>query len=245
MAVQLRAGERPPFGVETPEEKLEKKADAEAFRIDTDGLPQRIFPLPVPAGNYFYLKAGKGKVLWASVEKFTEDEYEEIFNPRGATKWDLHIFDMTDKKEVVLGDKVREFDISTNGEHIIVRKEDEIHTISVDEAYKSKGLGVSVDLSTLVYRVDVQDEWNQIFNDCWRWYRDFFYDAGFHGRDWKAMGEKYRAYIPFLSSRDELNWVMSQMVGELCVSHTYISGGDYGPAAAPGPSYIPGCSAPT
>ena len=58
--------------------------------------------------------------------------------------------------------------------------------------------------------------------------------AGFHGRDWKAMGDKYRAYIPFLSSRAELNWVLSQMVGELCVSHTYIGGGDFGPGGAPG-----------
>jgi tricorn protease len=47
------------------------------------------------------------------------------------------------------------------------------------------------------------------------------------------MGEKYRAYIPYLSSRDELNWVLSQMVGELCVSHTYIGGGDSGPLAPP------------
>jgi len=106
-------------------------------------------------------------------------------------------------------------------------------TISLDKAYQSKGLGERLSFETLVYRVDLQEEWNQIFNDGWRWYRDFFYDAGFHGRDWKAMGEKYRAYIPDLSSRDELNWVMSQMVGELCVSHTYIGGGDYGPAAGP------------
>jgi len=233
MAVQLRAGEKPPFAADAPEEKGEKKAEAEPFRIDLEGLAQRVYPLPVPAGNYFYLKAGKGKVLWASVDKFTDDEYEEIFNPRGATKWDLHVFDVAARKDVVLSDKVREFDLSTNGEQLIVRKEDDIHAISVDKAYQSKGLGERLDLSTLLYRVGLQEEWNQIFSDCWRWYRDFFYDAGFHGRDWKAMGEKYRAYIPHLSSRDELNWVMSQMVGELCVSHTYIGGGDYGPAAGP------------
>jgi len=233
MAVQLRAGEKPPFAADAPEDKGEKKAEAEPFRIDLEGLGKRVYPLPVDPGNYFYLKAGKGKVLWASVDKFTEDEYEEIFSPRGATKWDLHIFDMADKKEVVLSDKVREFDVSPNGEQLIVRKENDISTIPVDKAYQSKGLGERISLETLVYRVNLQEEWNQIFNDGWRWYRDFFYDAGFHGRDWKAMGEKYRAYIPYLSSRDELNWVMSQMVGELCVSHTYIGGGDYGPAAGP------------
>ena len=88
-------------------------------------------------------------------------------------------------------------------------------------------------LGTLPYTVDNQLEWNQIFSDTWRWYRDFFYDPGMHGRDWKKMGDFYRAYIPALSSRDELNWVLSQMVGELCVSHTYISGGDMGPLSPP------------
>jgi len=234
MAVQLRAGEKPPFSDDAPEtEAPEKKTEAEAFRIDTEGLEKRVFPLPVDPGNCFYLKAGKGKVLWASVDKFTDDEYEEIFAPRGATKWDLHIFDMTDKKEVVLGEKVRDFDLSTNGEQLIIRKEADFYTQGVDKAYQSKSLGEKLNLETLIYRVDTQAEWHQIFNDCWRWYRDFFYDEGFHGRDWNAMGEKYRAYIPYLSSRDELNWVMSQMVGELCVSHTYIGGGDLGPAAGP------------
>ena len=103
----------------------------------------------------------------------------------------------------------------------------------MDKAFGSKALGDRLNLQGLTYIVDLQKEWNQIFNDAWRWYRDFFYDANFHGRDWKAMGDKYRAYIPQLSSRDELNWVLSQMVGELCVSHTYIGGGDLGPLTAP------------
>ena len=81
--------------------------------------------------------------------------------------------------------------------------------------------------------MDTQAEWTQIFNDTWRWYNEFFYDQDMHGRDWKKMGDTYRAYIPYLSSREDLNWVLSQMVGELCVSHTYIGGGDMGPVAAP------------
>jgi tricorn protease len=234
MAVQLRDGEKPPFASGAPA-KEEKKAEPEPFRIDTEGLAERTYPLPVPAGNYFWLKAGKGKVLWASVDEFTEDEYEEIFKPRqGATKWTLHIFDMADRKDVVLTDKVRDFALSVNEEQLLIRREGDFYTTPVEKAFGSKAAGEKLNLSGLVYTVDLQKEWNQIFNDAWRWYRDFFYDANFHGRDWKAMGEKYRAYIPYLSSRAELNWVLSQMVGELCVSHTYVGGGDFGPAAAPG-----------
>jgi tricorn protease len=80
----------------------------------------------------------------------------------------------------------------------------------------------------MAFWVDTLAEWNQIFNDAWRWYRDFFYDANMHGQDWRAVGERYRAFIPQLSSRAGLNWLMSQMVGELCVGHAYIGGGDMG-----------------
>jgi tricorn protease len=245
MVVQLRDGDKPPFAdaaAETaaafavpaaPASAAKPAAGPEILKIDVAGLQKRTFALPVPAGNYFHLKAGKGKVLWASVDAFTEDEYEEIFKPRGATKWSLHVFDVADRRDVVLNDKVREFGLSTNGEQLIVRKDADVFTTSVDRAYGSKAAGERLNLQGLTYTVDLQKEWLQIFNDAWRWYRDFFYDANFHGRDWKAMGDKYRAYIPQLSSRDELNWVLSQMVGELCVSHTYVGGGDMGPMAAP------------
>jgi tricorn protease len=234
MVVQLRDGEKPPFAGESSANE-EKKGNAEPFRIDTEGLAKRTYPLPVPAGNFFYLKAAKGKVLWASVEAFSEAEYEEIFKPRqGETKWTLHIFDLAGRKDVTLSEKVRDFALSANGEQLLIRRESDFFTTSVEKAFGSKATGEKLNLSGLVYTVDLQKEWHQIFNDAWRWYRDFFYDPGFHGRDWKAMGERYRAYIPHLSSRAELNWVLSQMVGELCVSHTYIGGGDFGPAATPG-----------
>jgi tricorn protease len=233
MAVQLRDGEAPPFAADGGD-KQDKKAAPVPFRIDTEGLVKRTYPLPTPPGNYFWLKAGKGKVLWASVDAFTEAEYEEIFKTRsGDTKWTLHIFDMAGRKDVPLGGEVREFALSTSGEQLLVRRESDFFTTSVDKAFASKAAGDKLNLSGLVYKVDLQKEWLQIFNDAWRWYRDFFYDAGFHGRDWKAMGDKYRAYIPYLSSRAELNWVLSQMVGELCVSHTYVGGGDYGPGETP------------
>ncbi len=235
MAVQLRAGEAPPFAGEAGDAEPGdgKKAAPAPFRIDAEGLIERTFPLPVPAGNYFHLKAGQGKVLWLAVDAFTENEYEDISKPQGETKWSLHIFDMAGRKDVVLDGKVRDFFLSANGAQLLVRREADFHTTPVDKAFGSKAAGDKLDLSGLVYTVDLRKEWHQIFQDAWRWYRDFFYDAGFHGRDWKVLGDKYRAYIPHLSARAELNWVLSQMVGELCVSHTYVGGGDFGPGATP------------
>ncbi len=237
MVVQLRDGENPPFAEVLNKEGVKESKD---FRIDTGGLMKRTYSLPVEAGNYFYLKAGNGKVLWCSVPKFTEAEYEEIFKPKGETKWDLHIFDMKDKKENVMSDKIRNFDLSTNGEQLIVRKTSDLYTSSVNDAYKSKNVNDKLDLNAMTYTVNAQKEWNQIFTDTWRWYRDFFFDPNMFNMDWKGLGEKYKSYIPYISSRNDLNWVMLQLVGELSVSHTYIGGGDNGPKKAPTTSVFTG-----
>ncbi|MFA7229545.1 MAG: S41 family peptidase, partial [Melioribacteraceae bacterium] len=223
MAVQLRDGETPPFAEAVLQEKKEKPS----FRIDIDGLMERTYPLPVEAGNYFYLKAGKGKVAWCAVDKFMEDDYENIFKPSGAAKWTLHIFDMEKKSETVLDDKISSFKLSGNGEQIIAAKEKDLFTNSLSGVIQSKKFGSKLNLSNMSYDVKLLDEWNQIFSDTWRWYRDFFYDKNMHGTDWKGLGERYRSYLPQLSSRSELNWVLQQLVGSLCVSHTYVGGGDF------------------
>ena len=243
MALQLRAGQKPPFfkPAEDPEKKpandekqaSEKKQAKEPLRIDLDGIESRAFVLPVDAGNFFYLKAGKGCVTWASTDQFGENEYGEIFTPGGESKLDLHIFDMKEEKEVVLDKKIADWRLSANRENMIVRIGSDYYAGTVAEAFSSTSPGEALVLDRMAYRVEPKEEWAQIFDDAWRWYRDFFYDPAMHGRDWKKIGETYRTYLPQLTSRQDLNWLLLQMVGELCVSHTYISGGDNGPQKLP------------
>jgi tricorn protease len=78
----------------------------------------------------------------------------------------------------------------------------------------------------MVDRVPAQ-EWAEIFDEVWRRYRDFFYVANMHGYDWKAIGERYRALLPHVAHRSNLNYVLGEMVAELNVGHAYIEGGDY------------------
>lgn len=232
MVVQLRRGETPPFARPAQEgaAAADSKSDAAArFRVDPDGIADRVYQAPVAPGNFFHLVAGRGMAGWSSVELFTEDEYEEFYNVGGRTKWTFHIFSMKEEKAVVLEEKIAEARVSVNGEKLIFRKDKKLYTTPFEQAYQSKKVGKELDTSGLVYRVVPREEWNQILNDTGRWYRDFFYDRNMHGRDWKGMVEKYRTYIPDLRSRDQLNWMLSELVGELCVSHTYISGGDTGP----------------
>jgi tricorn protease len=248
LAVQLQGGQKPPFAEaetdkteplkeKTAADKKSLPAQIQRIKIDLDGLAMRTYALPVPAGNYAFLRAGRGQVLWCSVPVFTEDEYEEVFKPRGDSKWQLHSFDMKDKKETLLDDKISDYALSLNGEQVLVAREKDYFAGKLDDLLAAKELDDKkisrLKLNNMLYFLDTLAEWNQIFSDTWRWYRDFFYDKNMHGQDWRDVGDRYRAMIANISSRAGLNWLMSQMVGELCVGHAYIGGGDMGPLALP------------
>lgn len=230
MAVQLKAGQPPPY------DRGGGKKDSGPFRVDVAGVESRVFPLPIEPGLYFHLKAGKGLVTFSSIPTYGEDEVEELFKPGGAEKWTLHVFDMASQKDVATEGTIVDWRLSANREQAIVRRAGQVYQVTAVETLvqNPKSLGAKLSLDRMAARVRPVDEWTQIFDDAWRWYREFFYDANMHGRDWKAWGDRLRAMIPDLSSRADLNWLLSQLVGELNVSHTYIGGGDMGPQRMPG-----------
>ncbi len=222
MAVKLKAGE---------DKAPASSSTAPSLRIDVAGLSERISPLPVKAGNLFHLKAGKGLVGWDEVDGWDDNVVEELYAPRGAEKWKLHLYDAAAKKdkEAVLMDSISDWTFDAEGRRLLIRKGPNFHTGEATAVFTSKTLPEKLDLERLTMTVDPRAEWKQIFEDTWRWYRDFFYDKDMNGNDWQAIGAKFRAWLPELNSRQELNWLLSQMVGELNVSHTYVGGGDLGP----------------
>jgi tricorn protease len=214
--------------------KLRKDDPAGPFRIDTEGLEERISALPVKAGNYFHLKAGKGVVGWSSAAGWDDGVVEEVFRPKGEAKWTMHFYEAASKKETDLAEPVSEWGFNADGTAVYVKVGQALHAGPVQALLAAKALPESVDLERLAVTVTPREEWTQIFEDTWRWYREFFYDTNMHGQNWKALHDRYAAWLPQMTSRQDLNWLLSQMVGELCVSHTYVGGGDLGPAPAPG-----------
>ena len=43
--------------------------------------------------------------------------------------------------------------------------------------------------------------------------RDFFYAPNMNGVDWKAMHDKYAALLPFVNSRNDLTYLLGELVG--------------------------------
>jgi tricorn protease len=65
-----------------------------------------------------------------------------------------------------------------------------------------------------------------MYREVWRIQRDFFYDPNFHGLNIKATEEKYRPYLENLSSRNDLNYLFQEMLGNMTVGHHNSGGGD-------------------
>ena len=81
-------------------------------------------------------------------------------------------------------------------------------------------------LAGLDMQLDRHAEWNQIYNEAWRHMRDFFYAPNMNGVDWKAMRDKYAALVPFVNHRNDLTYLIGELIGELNNGHAYIGGGE-------------------
>jgi tricorn protease len=74
--------------------------------------------------------------------------------------------------------------------------------------------------------VDPRAEWKQIFNDVWRFERDYFYDPNMHGVDWAGLRVRYGKLLDQAVTRWDVNTVIGELIAELSSSHTYRGGGD-------------------
>jgi tricorn protease len=96
----------------------------------------------------------------------------------------------------------------------------------IDAPKSSIKLEEFVDVSNMKIWVNLNEEWAQIFTESWRQMRDFFYAPTMHGVDWKAIHAKYMALVPYVAHRNDLNYLIGEMIGELSIGHAYVNGGD-------------------
>lgn len=78
--------------------------------------------------------------------------------------------------------------------------------------------------------LDFEQEKRQMFAECWRRLRDYFYDPTFRGLDWQAAREQFAPLAAGAQTHGDLLAVLNLMVGELRASHmgAYPGGGGGG-----------------
>jgi C-terminal processing protease CtpA/Prc len=68
--------------------------------------------------------------------------------------------------------------------------------------------------------LDVAAERAFMFEHVWRRTRNTFYTAGYHGADWNNLKKEYDKYLPHIGNNFEFTELLSELLGELNVSHS-------------------------
>ncbi len=194
-------------------------------KVDADGLPERIVGLPIAPSNYSSLRMLGDRVFYRRVPggPFVGGGGGEGFGATRNERSVIATYSLKDLKETELGN-FDSFSITDDGKRMLVRSGRDVGFVDLPSAKIE--LKDKLDFSALDIRLDRAAEWTQIFNESWRQMRDFFYAPNMHGINWAAQRDKYAALLPYVRHRNDLTYLIGEMIGELRVGHTYVGGGD-------------------
>ncbi|MGA3187437.1 MAG: PDZ domain-containing protein [Bryobacteraceae bacterium] len=210
--------EEKPVEAKKPDDakKTDDKKDP-VVAIDFDNISQRILALPIPSRNYTALAAGKPGVLFLVEAPATPSSTP---GPQST----LHMFDLKTRKTERIREGMGGLIVSANGEKMLYRQGQQYF---ITPAGKQAGDAPKpLPLDSMEVWVDPRAEWEHMYHQVWRDERDFFYDPGLHGLNRAAIEKKYEPYLENIASREDLNYLFEEMLGEMTVGHMFIGGGD-------------------
>ncbi|MBL8821479.1 MAG: PD40 domain-containing protein [Planctomycetia bacterium] len=190
------------------EDKKPEEKKPEITKIELDGIIERTLGLPIAPGNYGNMQSVGSSVYYTRAGQ-------------------LHVFDLSAPapKETALG-QINGYEISADGKKMLIsRGPGSYSIIDLPKGPIPPG-GETLKLDGLEVRLDRQAEWKQMFNECWRQMRDFFYDPNLHGVDWVAMKKKYEPLVAHVQHRADLTYIIGEMISELNCGHAYVGGGE-------------------
>ncbi len=202
------------YSAATPEAKPAKKGDKAAkeaapatMKVDIEGIGTRISALPLPAGRYRLYLANEDKLYYSSFSG----------GNRGLKILDLNSLQTSD------GPKEIPVVITPDAKKALVRDGRDFKVVAFGSP---AGKAAAVPVDEMDMMIDHKAEWKQIFDESWRITRDNFYVENMHGADWDHIHDKYGQMLPYVNHRDDLTYLIGEMLGELNVGHAYITSGE-------------------
>ena len=207
-----------------PEEKKDEKKEEtpKPIQIDLDGIQNRIAAVPIPSGILNSLAARKGKFFYlAQPQEARAFGGEGDSGPRNV----LHVYDLEKREGKPLLEGIDGYDLNKDGSKVIYKAGPVIGIVEAVPGKAKVGEG-KLKLDELQVKVDPREEWKQIYREAWRIERDFYWDPEMTGHDWKKIGARYEALLPWVVDRSDLSYLIGELIAELSTSHTYVGGGD-------------------
>lgn len=220
--VVLRENEDSPFiprsdeeevkSEDEPEEEIEtEEVEETILQIDFENIERRTIALPIPVANYTQVTSGPAGSVFIG-------ERGEDYSIT------IHKFTLDDREAKSFKTGVRRFTVSADGSKILIQAGPGWSVAATSGSSGDGGESVNMSLKMKLNRLE---EWTQIFEETWRYERDYFYASNLHGRDWNKVYKRYAPLVPFIRHRTDLTYIMDQIGGELSVGHSFVGGGDY------------------
>ena len=200
-----------PAPPKTPPATTPKPAPS-PVHIDFADLESRMVLLPGEPGNYGNLAAVEGKLLFMQSPN----------TGSGGHNQSLHFFDLDKRTTKTILDGLDGYTLAADNKHLLVANSGSWYIIGADEGQK---LDKKLRTAEMQQWVIPREEWRQILVDAWRLERDYFYDSAMHGVDWPLVRQRYLQLVDEASTREEVDFIIGEMIGELSSSHTYHGGG--------------------
>ncbi|TGW14625.1 peptidase [bacterium NHP-B] len=226
-----------------PEESLEegketkesdKKKKTPSVVIDVNNIQSRTLALPMEASHFVGAAATSEKVL------FFKDKAPHKADKK-SEGLSIVTFDMAQLKEEVLYEGVLYADLARMGEwYVLCDTQGRLRVLRVsekpDDDDTSFRAGGWFDFDRTLFEVIPHEEWRFMFTEAWRLQKDLFWSEDMAGTDWQGIYHRYVSLIDRVHTPAELMDLISEMQGELGVSHAYTWGYD----AGHGPSHRQG-----
>ncbi|MSR28949.1 MAG: peptidase S41 [Phycisphaerales bacterium] len=194
---------------EPTKEEPAKTPKRKGFEIAFEGIEARSVRVP---------GVGRGEFGGLAVS----DKGHLIYARRGDSGG-IKIVDAREKKpaEKVLTTGGR-YSVTTDGKKVLVVEGSTARIVDAAAGGASK----TVVKSPMNIEIDPRTEWRQMVGDAWVIFRDYFYDPGMHKVDWAAVRDRYLAMVDDANSREDVSYIISEMISELNVGHAFYNGGD-------------------
>lgn len=185
------------------EDKEKVKKEDKALSFDWDGMKDRKARLTIHSSRlgdavlskdgehlYYLARFEKNLNLWTTNLRTKETKMLIKLNARsGSLEWDKE-----EKNLFLLSDgRISKVDL---------------------KAKRSKPVAIRGEIM-----LDVAAERKEMFDHVWNRTNDMFYISDYHGADWKALKENYEPKLPSIGNDFEFSELLSEMLGELNVSH--------------------------
>ncbi|MCK4550066.1 MAG: PD40 domain-containing protein, partial [Candidatus Krumholzibacteria bacterium] len=198
-------------GKKDDEDKKDTEEKAVIEKIDAEGFDARVVALPEEPKTYYALTAIDGGLAFIVREETGDTELKK--------------FDLESRESKSIMKNLRGYQLTPDGKKFLFSPKNGGGYGIASFAPGQKTSEGKLDLTGMKMRIDPKVEWKQVYHDAWRIMRDWFYDPGMHGVDWKGVKKQYEPMVADCASRADLSFVLGEMIAELNVGHAYYMGG--------------------